>query len=756
MDRARSVLVWCGIAAVLASGCSLDKERAKKQYVERGDRSVKEKNYDAAIIEYRNAVQRDSKYGEGYRKLAAAYVLRGDGVEALRSALVAADLLSDVVEAQIEAGDLLLLAGRFEDARVRAQKAVALKGDNARARVLLANATAGLKDIDTAVKEFEEAIRLDPQQSGIYTGLAAVKATGGDRDEAERIFKKAIEIDPKSANARLALAQFYWSGERAADAERMLTEAHEVAPRDARVNVTLAMFYQATRRGEQAEPYLRTASEVASDRRVDLMLADYYIARNRTEDATKVLEPLASDRRWGALASLRLAGIAQIGGRAEEALAIVDKALTNEPNNVMALVAKSDLLRQQKKLDEASKVADAAVAANPNFAQAKFVRGRILVAKGKFDQAEQAFNDVLKLNPQAAAAKVELARLHMRESSDTAITEATQATEADPRSIDAQLTLARALMHKRDYTKAQSVLDGLARKAANVAAVHAEIGTLLALKKDPAGARTAFNRAVELDQVQLEAIGGLTALDFQAGRQQDAFTRLEALVAKAPRDPGALLLAANAYGADKNFTRAETLLVTAIEVDPASIDAYSMLGRLYLAQKRLDAARTQFEKIAARQEKPIGALTLIGTIDMFQEKTADAQKTFEKVIGIDPKAGVAANNLAWIYLENGGSVDLALHLANVAKDALPKAPEVHDTLGWAHFKKGSMPEAIASLRQSLELDPKATTTIYHLALAYEKTGDRDEARRMMTLYLQADPSSQRSADVRRRLQGLGA
>jgi tetratricopeptide (TPR) repeat protein len=756
MKRARTVLVWCGVLAIVASGCSLDKERAKKQYVARGDRYVKEKNYDAAIIEYRNAVQRDPKFGEAYRKLSSAYLMRGDAGEALRSALLAADLLGNVLEAQLDAGDLLLLAGRFDDARVRAQKALAVKPDNTRAHVLLANATAGLKDIDTAVKEFEEAIRLDPAQSGIYTGLAHLKASNGERDEAERIFKKAIDTDPKSPYARLGLAQFYWSTERAADAEQMLKAAFEVAPRDARVNLTLAVFYEATRRAEQAEPYLRTAADVSGDRRVALMLADYYIGRNRSQEAAKVLEPLSADRRWGALASLRLAGIAQLGGRADEALTIVDKALSAEPNNVMALVAKSDLLRQQNKLDDAVKAADAAVAAGPTSAQAKFVRGRVLMAKGKLDQAEQAFNDVLKLNPSAAAAKVELARLHMRDASDTAVAEATEATEADPRSIDAQLTLARALMHKRDYAKAQSVLDPLAKKAPNVAAVHAEIGTLLALKKDAAGARAAFTRAVELDPVQLEATGGLTALDFQAGRQQEALARVDALVAKAPHDVHALLLGAGAFASAKNFARAEALLITAIETDPASIDAYSLLGRLYLTQNKMDAARAQFEKIAARQEKPVAALTLIGTIDMFQNHTADAQKMFEKVIGIDPKAGVAANNLAWIYLENGGSVDLALHLAGVAKDAMPKAPEVHDTLGWAFFKKGSMPEAIAALQQSLELDPKAATTMYHLALAYEKTGDRSEARRMMTLYLQADPASERSAEIRRRLQGLGA
>jgi len=95
-----------------------------------------------------------------------------------------------------------------------------------------------------------------------------------------------------------------------------------------------------------------------------------------------------------------------------------------------------------------------------------------------------------------------------------------------------------------------------------VAAVHAEVGTLHALKKDTDGARAAFTRALELDPLQLEAARGLTALDFAAGRQQDAIARLEALVTQAPRNAGVLLLAASAYASANNFVRAESLLIT--------------------------------------------------------------------------------------------------------------------------------------------------------------------------------------------------
>jgi cellulose synthase operon protein C len=753
--RRLAVVVCLGLVTAVSTSCSRDVEKAKREHVAWGDRYMTDKNVEAAIIEYRNAIQQDPRFGEAYQKLSTAYLNRGDAQEALRAAEQAAELLPDSEEAQLDSGALLLVSGKFAEARAQAEKVLTKDDKSIRARVLLGNATAGLKDTDTAIKEFEEAIRLDPQQAGVYTGLALLKASTGEREEAERIFKQAIAIDPKSTNARMALAQFYWSGDRPEDAEKTLKEAHDIAPTDSQVNVTLAVFLQAMKRGKEAEPYLRAAAEADKDPRLKMLLADYFIAQGRSQEAAGLLEPIATDRQIGGLASTRLAGIAQTQGRSDDAMKMIDRALAQQPNNPRTLAAKSDLLRQQNKLDEAAKVADQAVAANPQSAEAQFAKGRALRAKGSYDKAEAAFNEVLRLNPRAAAARVELARLHIRTGADDAVNVATEATKADPASVDAKLTLVRALLQKRELDRAQVTLDELARTAPRVAAVHTQMGVLRALKNDGAGARAAFAKALELDPMQLEAISGMTAVDMSAGRKQEALTRVDTLAGNAPKNVSALILAAQAHAAASNFPRAEELARTAIDVDPSSLPAYSLLGRIYLAQNRLDAARTQFQKIADSQERPVGPLTVIGTIDMIQNKNADAQQTFERVMKIDPKAGVAANNLSWLYLENGGSVDMALNLALVAKAQLPNAAEVNDTLGWAYFKKGRLPEAVSTLRRAVELDPKNATTIYHLALAHEKNGDRREARETMTRYLQLDPQSDRSADVRRRLQTIG-
>jgi Flp pilus assembly protein TadD len=86
---------------------------------------------------------------------------------------------------------------------------------------------------------------------------------------------------------------------------------------------------------------------------------------------------------------------------------------------------------------------------------------------------------------------------------------------------------------------------------------------------------------------------------------------------------------------------------------------------------------------------------------------------------------------------------------------MPDRPEVNDTLGWVYYKKDQLPLAITALQHSVELDPKNADASYHLALAYEKSGNRAEARRMLEEYLKLDPASERSADAKRRLQALG-
>ena len=70
-----------------------------------------------------------------------------------------------------------------------------------------------------------------------------------------------------------------------------------------------------------------------------------------------------------------------------------------------------------------------------------------------------------------------------------------------------------------------------------------------------------------------------------------------------------------------------------------------------------------------------------------QGKREEAMKSYEATVNGTENAPFAANNLAFIYAEQGINLDVALRLATSAKQGLPDDPSVDDTLGWVYYKK---------------------------------------------------------------------
>ena len=82
-----------------------------------------------------------------------------------------------------------------------------------------------------------------------------------------------------------------------------------------------------------------------------------------------------------------------------------------------------------------------------------------------------------------------------------------------------------------------------------------------------------------------------------------------------------------------------------------------------------------------------------------QHQLPEAEKLYQKVLSVNPHAGVAANNLAWLYVSSNRNLDEALQLAQTALQQLPDEAHVMDTLGWIYYRK-DMPSARTSGKQA--------------------------------------------------------
>ena len=749
-------LTVASIIALAVVGCGKDPEVAKREYVKSGDAYVAQQKYPEAVIQYRNAVQLDPRFAQARRKLAEAYMRVGDITGAYREGVRAADLLPNDVNAQLFAGQLLLAARQFLDAQGRAEKALALQPKNVDAQILRANALAGLNKLDDAINEVEDAIRNEPDRMTSYASLGVMQLFHGDRQEAETAFRKAVEVAPKSAEAHLALANYLWVVGRQREAEQEFKTALEIDPKNLVANRALVVFYVGSQRPKDAEPYLKTIADIAPKGAGKLILADYYVALQRMADAHRVLEEVASTGEDNASAAkLKLASLGLIQGDTTTATRLVDEVLKKEPKNAEALSAKARLLLKANKVDEALTAVQAAVQANPQSSLAQYVLGLVRGARREDADAIAAFTQALKLNPRMATAEVQLAKIEYRNGRfDAAEKFAQEAISKIRGYAEAYVVLAQIRLRKGDLAKAEPIIRALARVLPNESIIQAELGELELLKHNSGPARAAFERALKIDPDRINALAGLVTLDLQESHVDAAKARLDAALKRTPKDSSLLLLAAQVAYRGKDLTATERFARGAVEADPTNLDAYTLLGGLYLDTKQVDKGIALYRDAAKRQPKAVGPPIMVGMLYQMQNNPREAQANYEQALAIDKTAPVAANNLAWLYSETGGNLDLALQLAKTAKAGLPDRPEVDDTLGWVLYKKGQFNEALPSFQQCIAHDPRNPSYQLHLGLVYAALSEKDKARDALQKSLSLNGSGADADAARRALADL--
>jgi len=744
-------------SALSGVGCSKDREVAKREYLASGDAYFEQKKYAEAVVEYRNAIQQDPKFGQARYKLAESYIFLNQPGDAYREYVRAADLMPDSVEVQVKAARMLLMGGQFLDAQTRAEKALAVDPKSVDAQLLKAASLAGMKKLDEAVGQVEDAIELDPLRAGSYLDLGVLESIRGNKDAAEQAFKHAVEANPNSISAKLSLANFYLMSSRNSESEALLKELDTANPKNVQINRALAAFYISTKQPDLAEQPLKTIVEVNKDDASRIRLAEYYMGVRKPAEARSLMESVAKGNGEAAsMAKVRLAAVAVAEGRRNDAYKLIDESLQKNPKNYYAMAAKAEMFLREGKLDEALASAKLAVAAaEPPSAPVQIVLGRIHSARTELAEAVAAFNEAVRLRPRFIVAHLELARAYLTMGRiDESIAASQEALKLQPANPEAQLLAARASLAKGDASTAEQSLKLLSAKYPKSAAVHAQLGYLEILRKNPAGARAAFERALQLDPSQLDALRALGALDVRAGNQAAARDRVERRLKAEPKNAGLRLIAAQTYLAVRDLPSAERALRDAIELDSANIAAYGLLGQIYASQRKLNEARIEFEQVANRLPKAPAPPTMVGIIYEMLNYKEEARRWYEKALAVDTSAPVAANNLAWLTAEQGGNLDVALQLAQTAKARLPDSHQVDDTLGWVYYKKGLDTLAIGSFQSSIQKDPKNPVYHYHLGLAYVKIGYKEKAREALKLALSLNPKFEGASEAQKALAAL--
>jgi tetratricopeptide (TPR) repeat protein len=750
---ARRLLLSASVlGAALLTACGGGTNRVAGQA---GDKALAEKNYQRAVAEYRLDVRANPQSADLRRKLAMALEQAGNGRAATTEFVRVADLLPNDANAQLDAAVRLLLTNQFEDARTRAENVLKVDPKNLQAHIVRGNAMAGLGDVAQAVTSMQTLLKTGSATAESLVTLGGLELRRGQSQEAEAAFKQAVVVGATNPVAHIALANYYRATGRFSDAEPELKKAIELDPKNIIANRLLAVIYLSSGRAAAAEAPLKAIVEHNSSPETKLGLADYYVSQGRDNDALAILNALVQAKEGGAAPQARIAGIDYKQGRVAQAHKSVADQLAKDPENPQLLVLQGGWWASENKVEDAYRAAVAAVRADNDSAPAHALLGAMLDRKGNIAEAIGEYQQVVRIAPRDAAANIELAKLHLRSGQpQQAIGSAEQALREQPLNGSARALLASALLADGQLSRAEAEADLIVKGAPSRPEGHILVGEVLYRRNQPAAARQAFEKALQLDPSSTRASSGLALIEVGSKQAPQTVARLDAQLAKNPKDPRLTLLTGRAYATTGNMAKAEELFRRAITLDPTFAEAYNTLGQLYVQQNKLDQARSEYQALAAKQPNNIQAQTMVAMLLHAKGKTAEAKAQYEKVVALDQRASVAANNLAYLYAEEGGNLDIALNLAQSAKAASPDDPDVDDTLGWIYYKKNLPALAIEPLRRSVEKDGKNAVYLFHLGMAYLKAGDARSGRSMLERAVAIGLESTDAAEAQRALASL--
>jgi len=751
--KALHILCLVGCVGALAASCSRDSQVLRDAHFQKGETYFKEGKLAEASVEFRTALQYDARMGTAYFRLGEIAEKQEDATGAFREFIRAAELLPSDIEAQLQAANYLMASRQFEDARTKALKAVELDPKNVEALILVGNASAGLKNFDRAIEELQAAQKLDVTDPRIFNNLGWFEALRGRSDRAEATFRRAVEVAPKSAAAHMALANYLSATNRRDEAEKSLRTAVAVEPTHVPALRAVGWFLTVTNRAKEAEPFLVDAARLDPKPDSKILLADFYVWSGRDADAVRVLEQVTSAGSTGAVDDMRLASIFYRTDR-PRAASLVKAVLKSHPENADAQMLSAQLAFDDHKLTEAKSAIDALIAKYPRMAQAHFLNGRVLLELGRFSEAARAFNEVVVLNPRAVPARLYLARLQLLDNKTADARQvANEVLRLAPGNPAARLAIVRADQESGELAAANRQVADVAKSFPGWSRVHYEAARLAIFQSDWPAALKSLDRLEALDGSSREVFEGRLAVDVGRKDFTGASQRLDARLAKDPNDQKALMVAGQVYVAAGELAKAEAAWKKLLSINPSNNDAYDALGRMYANSGRLEAAEQQFATLA--EKAPEYGMVLAGVLAHAQGKVAVAKQRYEKALAANAQSAVAANNLAWIYAEEGGNLDVALNLAQTAKRAAPDDPNFMDTLGFVLLKKGLAAAAIPEFRAAANKSPKNATIQLHLAQAYAAAGQADDAKGAAQRALAIDPAFPEASEARAIVEGRG-
>jgi tetratricopeptide (TPR) repeat protein len=359
---------------------------------------AKVENANDAIREFQALLSRNPSDASLELQLGRAYRLKGDPAAAREHFQTALTKNSTLVEAHLELADLDLVQRQFGDALKQIDEAQRLQPNNAKAKLFHARVLIATGNRPDARAELTKLLKESPQDTNAQLELGVLAIMDRRYPDALEIFGKLRGADPRAA---AGLAAAYAAQHQTNKAEQVMDEALKKWPDSpvlldqmAGLNAGNGNYDGAISQFEQL--LAKDPKNVQTLRH----LGDIYRAKGDQAKAISVYQQASALVPSDVDTALTLADMLAGAGRNAEAKRGYEGILKVHPDNPGALNNLAFFLADSGgNLDEALRLVQQALAKVPNQAAFSDTVGYIYLKKGMTDSAMQTFGTLVRKNP---------------------------------------------------------------------------------------------------------------------------------------------------------------------------------------------------------------------------------------------------------------------------------------------------------------------------------------------------------------------
>ncbi len=704
-SRPRGLLLGLLVALAVAS-CGGEKPDAMlasaRDYLAKNDPK-------AAVIQLKNALQKNPDLAEGRLLLGQALLRTGDAVGAeteLRKALAlqhpkeaVVPVLAQALMAQRQAKKLVDEFGSTELSQPAAQATL---------KTSLASAHAAMGKPALAEEALKAALAADPAYGPAVLQQAKAKANQKDYDGAFAVVDSILAKTPNDPEALKLRGDLLWYGKKDAEgAVAAYRKSVEGKPDFVEGHFAILAILLRDAKFDEAAKQLEALKKVAPngpgtlffDTMFSYQKKDFKAAREKAQQLVRVAPNGAT--------GLQLAGAIELEFNALlQADAYLSKALQLAPDTMSTrrLLA-STQLRQGQAVKALATVAPLLKLDNLDGATLA-VLGEVYLQNGDAKKAEEFFGKAAKLDPKNDKTRTSLALTHMAAGRDAAGLAELQDIATTESGTTATLALISASLRRGDFAAALKAIDLLEKKQPGKPLAANLRGRTYLAKKDIENARKSFEKSLEIDPTFFPSVASLAALDMAEKKPEDARKRFEAVLAKDPKNGQALMsiaqLRASSGGnkdevaeligravtanptdktprlllvdfllANKDAKQALAAAQSAVAALPESPEVMDALGRAQQASGDMNQALVAFNKVAAMQPvSPTPQMRLADAYMAAKNKEAAAQ-SLRKALALKPDLLDAQRGLIMIALDSK-NYDEGVRVARSMQKQSPK------------------------------------------------------------------------------------